>query len=208
MPRNPKKPIRQSKMSAALRKILERLLMIVLVIVCIAAFYLAVILAEIPADQQAPKETKAPSVALSPEQARQTSSFAEISRLTEIFPAPVLALQETDELLFDGGVVNDLAYEGAFARLATLNYHTQAGEKLTLVSIYPSEAFSLLPKGDYLINNTLTGALAGMTAVRMESEEGIRLHVRGENALYAFMATKMEEEQLTKLSRQAMLIMP
>ncbi len=204
----PRKPKKQSKLSAALRKVLERLLLVILVVVCIAAFYLAVILAEIPADQQAPEETKAPAVALAPEQPRQIGSLADIGRLTEIFPAPVLALQPTEALSFDGGVVNDLAYEGAFARLVTLNYHTQAGGKLTLISIYPSEAFSLLPKGDYLINNTLTGALAGMTAVRMESSDGIRLHVRGENALYAFAVPKTEEAQLSELSRQAMLIMP
>ena len=204
----PKKPKKQGKMNAALRKVLERVLMFLLIVVCIGAFYLAVILAEIPADQQAPKASHAPAVALSPEPPRQIASFSEINKLTEIFPAPLLAMQETEALFFDGGVVNDLAFNGAFARRAALSYHTQSGEKLELVSIYPQDAFSLLPKGDYAISNTLTGSLAGMTAVRMESKDGIRLHVRGENGLYAFIAPVMEAEQLALLSRQAMLIMP
>jgi len=204
----PRKPIKQNKLNAVLRKVLERVLLAILVVVCIGAFYLAVILAEVPADQEAPNTPLVPQVALTAEQPRQIGSLNDFGQLTEYFPAPVLALQANTQLTFAGGLVNDLAYEGFFARLVTLTYNTQTGETLTLLSIYPADAFSLLPGKGYQLKDNLTAALAGMTAVRMENANTVRLHVKGENALYAFTAPRMEEEALNEITRQAILVKP
>lgn len=206
MSRKQSKP--KGKISALLRKMLERLLLILLVAVCIAAFYLAVILAEVPADQEAPISTPAPTVVLSAGQPRQIGSLNDFAHLVEQFPAPVLALHDKTQLAFAGGLVNDLAYQGAFARLVTLTYQTTDGGKLTLHSIYPADAFSLLPGEGYLLADTLTASLAGMTAVRMENANTVRLHVKGESALYAFTAPKMAEEALLEITRQTLLVMP
>ncbi len=204
-----RKSIKQkSKLVLVLRKVLERILLILLVAVCIGAFYLAVILAEVPADQGAPTESTVPQVALTAEQPRQIGSLNDLKQLVEHFPSPVLALQANTELAFAGGVVNDLAYKGSFARLVTLTYQTQNGETLKLYSIYPLDAFSLLPGEGYTLQDKLTASLAGMTAVRMENADTIRLHVKGESALYAFTAPKMEEDALSEISRQAVLVKP
>ncbi len=204
-----RKPFRQqSKFYSVLRKVLERALLGLLVVVCIGAFYLAVILAEIPADQGAPEDTSAPSVALSAEQPRQIGSLNDLYQLVEHFPAPALALKPNTQLAFAGGQVNDVAYQGSFARLVTLTYQTQNGETLTLQSIYPADAFSLLPGKGYALKETLTAALAGMTAVRMENADTVRLHVKGESALYAFTAPKMAEEAFSEIYRQAILAKP
>lgn len=204
-----RKPLRQqSKFYSVLRKVLERALLCLLVVVCIGAFYLAVILAEIPADQGAPEAASTPPVALSAEQPRQISSLNDLYQLVEHFPAPALALQANTQLAFAGGLVNDVAYQGSFARLVTLTYQTQNGETLTLQSIYPADAFSLLPGNGYSLKDTLTAALAGMTAVRMENADTVRLHVKGESALYAFTAPKMAEEAFSEIYRQAILAKP
>ncbi len=204
-----RKSIKQkSKLVFVLRKVLERILLVLLVAVCIGAFYLAVILAEVPADQGAPTESPVPQVALTAEQPRQIGSLNDLKQLVEHFPSPVLALQANTELAFAGGVVNDLAYKGSFARLVTLTYQTQNGETLKLYSIYPLDAFSLLPGEGYTLQDKLTASLAGMTAVRMENADTIRLHVKGESALYAFTAPKMEEDALSEISRQAVLVKP
>jgi hypothetical protein len=199
---------KQSRISAAFKKVLDRALMVLMVLLCIGAFYLAVILAEVPADQNTPKASYVPQVSLAPEQPRQIGTLSDLSNLTEHFPAPVLALQASDQLLFTGGLTNDLAYNGGFARLVTLGYQTSSGQKLILYSIYPADAFILLPDGDYQLKNSMTAALAGMTAVRMEDESTVRLHVRGESALYALTAPRMEEEALLQISSQAMLVTP
>lgn len=204
----PRKPIKHNKLNAILRKVLERVLLALLVVLCIGAFYLAVILAEVPADQEAPNISPVPQVTLTAEQPRQIGSLNDLGQLTEYFPAPVLALQGNTQLTFTGGLVNDLAYKGSFARLVTLTYNTQGGETLMLLSIYPADAFSLLPGKDYLLKDNLTAALAGMTAVRMENANTVRLHVKGESALYAFIAPRMEEEALNEISRQAILVKP
>jgi hypothetical protein len=198
----------KSKMVPVVRKVLERSLLVLLVIVCIGAFYLAVILAEVPADQGAPAESSVPQVALTAEQPRQIGSLNDLKQLVEHFPSPVLALQANTQLAFAGGLVNDLAYKGSFARLVTLTYQTQNGETLKLYSIYPLDAFTLLPGENYSLQNTLTASLAGMTAVRMENADTLRLHVKGESALYALTSPKMEEEALSEISRQAILVMP
>jgi hypothetical protein len=198
----------QRKLVLVLRKVLERILLVLLVVVCIGAFYLAVILAEVPADQGAPAESSVPQVALTAEQPRQIGSLNDLKQLVEHFPSPVLALTENTQLAFAGGVVNDLAFQGSFARLVTLTYQTQNGETLKLYSIYPMDAFSLLPGERYTLQDRLTASLAGMTAIRMENADMIRLHVKGESALYALTAPKMGEEQLTDISRQAILVRP
>ena len=198
----------QSKLILALRKVLERFLLVLLMVVCIGAFYLAVILAEVPADQGAPAQNPVPQVALTAEQPRQIGSLNDLKQLVEHFPSPVLALTENDQLAFAGGLVNDLAYKGTFARLTTLTYQTQNGETLKLYSIYPLDAFPLLPGEGYSLQNTLTASLAGMTAVRMENADTVRLHVKGESALYALTAPKMDEELLAGISRQAILVKP
>lgn len=201
-----RKPSKRNRLRVLMKKVLERLLLILLVAVCIGAFYLAVILAEVPADQEATDDTPAPAVTLSAQQPRQIGTLNDLSQLAEHFPAPVLALSADTRLAFDGGQVNDLAYKGAFARLVTLTYRTQTGEALTLKSIYPADAFILLPGEGFQLMEHLTGALAGMTAVRMENKDTVRLHVRGENALYALTAPKMEEEALSEITRQALLV--
>ncbi len=203
-----RKPVKQHKTFAFLRKVLDKVLLAVLIVVCIGAFYLAVILAEIPADQQAPAMTPAPKVVLAAQQPRQIGSMSDFSQLVESFPAPALALQANTQLAFAGGLVNDLAYQGSFARLVTLTYQTMDGETLTLSSIYPNDAFSLLPGEGYALKDTLTASLAGMTAVRMENADTVRLHVKGESALYAFTAPRMAEEALSEITRQAILLKP
>jgi hypothetical protein len=47
-----------------------------------------------------------------------------------------------------------------------------------------------------------------MTAVRMEKEDSIRLHVRGQSAMYVFTAPTMDEEAFAEITRQALLTMP
>ncbi len=205
MPRPTKK---KNRLAEFLSKALGRVLLIVLVLICIGVFYVAVILAEIPADQQVPEATAAPSITLSPEQPWRIASLGDLTTLTANFPAPALVFQMGDALIFDEGLVNDLAYEGSFARMITLSYHTPAGEKLTLYSIYPADAFVLLPGSGYVLQDALTASLAGMTAVRMENGSEVRLHVRGESALYAMTAPLMGEEQLSLISRQALLLVP
>lgn len=190
------------------RKILERALLVLLVLLCVGAFYIAVILAEVPPEEQAAQETPVPQAALAPDQPRQIGSLGDLGQLVANFPAPVLAIQPSEEVAFDGGLTNDLAYEGAFARIVTLSYHTVEGYALSLQSIYPVDAFSLIPGEGYSLSKSMTAAMAGMTAVRMEKEGAIRLHVRGQSAMYVFTMPAMDEEAFAGLTRQALLTMP
>jgi hypothetical protein len=77
-----------------------------------------------------------------------------------------------------------------------------------LQSIYPVDAFSLLPGEGYTLKGDMTAPIAGMTAVRMEKEGSIRLHVRGQSAMYVFTAPSMDEAAFEDITRQALLTMP
>ena len=190
------------------RKILERVLLTLLVLLCVGAFYIAVILAEAPPEEQAAHGTPVPQATLSPDQPRQIGSLSDLGQLVQNFPAPVLAIQPSETIVFDGGLTNDLAYQGAFARIVTLSYHTDKEQSLTLQSIYPVDAFSLLPGEGYTLKNDMTAPIAGMSAVRMEKEGSIRLHVRGQTAMYVFTAPVKDEEAFAVITRQALLTMP
>lgn len=199
---------RKPRKNSLPRRLLERVLLTLLVLLCVGLFYIAVILAEVPPEDQGAVPTKTAAVTLAPDQPRRIDSLGNLYSLTANFPAPVLAIQPSTAIAFDSGLVNDLAYQGTFARMVTLSYHTPEGYSLTLQSIYPGDAFSLLPGEGYSLKSDLTATLAGMAAVRMEKMGSVRLHVRGENGLYVFTAPDMPEETLSALVRQAFLAMP
>ena len=190
-----------------LRRILERVAMLLFVLFCVAAFYLVVILAEVPEEvEQTAQATQPAQTVLSPSSPQKITSAAEVGSLIEGFPAPVLSFAQSPDLSFVDGLANDLAYEGAFARVVTLRYETAYGQEVTVQSIYPADALTLLGQDGLSLGQNLTGALAGMTAVRMESDTKIRLHVRGQSALYAMTAPKMDEEVFSSLTKLAQLI--
>ena len=120
------------------------------------------------------------------------------------FPAPVMSFMSGSGMTFVSAVSSDAAVSGGFGRIATLYWQTESGEPVTLQSIWPADAFSLL-EGGYHFTLTLGPSLFGNASVRMENDESIRLHVATDRGLYVFLVPRPLSAQVSALCRSLQL---
>ena len=206
MPRTKTAPKREPrKPHPRLKKALHVLLMTLLAVILVALFYLAVILGQpeepenaIDIDQAQPLLTASPALNIQSER--------QVAVLAEAFPVPVLAFMEGMGPVLVSGTSYDQAYEGGFARICELQYTTDKGLEITLTTIYPARAIELLGKDGYTLTGAAAQNLTGLTAVRMENADHIRLHAQASDAIYALTLPKLTDDTLTTVTRVLELV--
>lgn len=206
MPRTKTAPKREPrKPHPRLKKALHVLLMTLLAVILVALFYLAVILGQpeepenaIDIDQTQPLLTASPALNIQSER--------QVAALAEAFPVPVLAFMEGMGPVLVSGTSYDQAYEGGFARICELRYTTDNGLEITLTTIYPARAVELLGKDGYTLTGAAAQNLTGLTAVRMESADRIRLHAQASDAIYALTLPKLTDDTITTVTRVLELV--
>ncbi len=206
MPRTKTAPKREPrKPHPRLKKALHVLLMTLLAVILVALFYLAVILGQpeepenaIDIDQTQPLLTASPALNIQSER--------QVAALAEAFPVPVLAFMEGMGPVLVSGTSYDQAYEGGFARICELRYTTDNGLEITLATIYPARAVELLGKDGYTLTGAAAQNLTGLTAVRMENADHIRLHAQASDAIYALTLPKLTDDTLTTVTRVLELV--
>ena len=206
MPRTKTAPKREPrKPHPQLKKALHVLLMALLAVILVALFYLAVILGQpeepenaIDIDQTQPVLTASPALNIQSER--------QVTALAEAFPVPVLAFMEGMGPVLVSGTSYDQAYEGGFARICELRYTTDNGLEITLTTIYPARAVELLGKDGYTLTGAAAQNLTGLTAVRMESADRIRLHAQASDAIYALTLPKLTDDTITTVTRVLELV--
>ena len=206
MPRTKTAPKREPrKPHPRLKKALHVLLMTLLTVILVALFYLAVILGQpeepenaIDIDQTQPLLTASPALNIQSER--------QVAALAEAFPVPVLAFMEGMGPVLVSGTSYDQAYEGGFARICELRYTTDNGLEITLATIYPARAVELLGKDGYTLTGAAAQNLTGLTAVRMESADHIRLHAQASDAIYALTLPKLTDDTITTVTRVLELV--
>lgn len=206
MPRTKTAPKREPrKPHPRLKKALHVLLMTLLAVILVALFYLAVILGQpeepenaIDIDQTQPLLTASPALNIQSER--------QVAALAEAFPVPVLAFMEGMGPVLVSGTSYDQAYEGGFARICELRYTTDNGLEITLVTIYPARAVELLGKDGYTLTGAAAQNLTGLTAVRMENADHIRLHAQASDAIYALTLPKLTDDTITTVTRVLELV--
>ena len=206
MPRTKTAPKREPrKPHPRLKKALHVLLMTLLAVILVALFYLAVILGQpeepenaIDIDQTQPLLTGSPALNIQSER--------QVAALAEAFPVPVLAFMEGMGPVLVSGTSYDQAYEGGFARICELRYTTDNGLEITLTTIYPARAVELLGKDGYTLTGAAAQNLTGLTAVRMESADHIRLHAQASDAIYALTLPKLTDDTITTVTRVLELV--
>ena len=188
-----------------LKKALHVLLMTLLAVILVALFYLAVILGQpeepenaIDIDQTQPLLTASPALNIQSER--------QVAALAEAFPVPVLAFMEGMGPVLVSGTSYDQVYEGGFARICELRYTTDNGLEITLTTIYPARAVELLGKDGYTLTGAAAQNLTGLTAVRMESADHIRLHAQASDAIYALTLPKLTDDTITTVTRVLELV--
>ena len=206
MPRTKTAPKKEPrKPHPRLKKALHVLLMTLLAVILVALFYLAVILGQpeepenaIDIDQTQPLLTGSPALNIQSER--------QVAALAEAFPVPVLAFMEGMGPVLVSGTSYDQAYEGGFARICELRYTTDNGLEITLTTIYPARAVELLGKDGYTLTGAAAQNLTGLTAVRMESADHIRLHAQASDAIYALTLPKLTDDTITTVTRVLELV--
>lgn len=191
------------------RRILRSVLLTLLAVVLFFVFYIAVVMGQPQTDprgaaptvnmhQLLPAPLSAP-IALPSDQ--------ELGRLAEVFPAPVM-FAGSKALTFVQGECADVPFEDGVARIVTLTYRTEDFDTLTVQSIYPARALSLLNKDGRSFTGMSTDNMAGMKFVTMKDAATLRLHAQGEEALYVFTTPVAERGTLDQWTNALQLYRP
>lgn len=176
----------------------------VLAVVLVALFYLAVILGQPQADDQAAVDLSQPLLAASPAQA--IASEDQLGGLVAAFPVPVMSFVSGAGPALTAGTSYDTAFEDGFARVVKLQYALPDGGTVTARSIYPARALSLVGREGYRLNEASSLSLAGLRAVRMEGADTIRLHAQSSDALYVLTLPAMSADDLAALTKSLQLL--
>ncbi len=177
------------------------ILLAVMSLVLAGAFYLLVILGQPQDTPEQAVQIQEHQPLVQPLPALQTTDE---TALAADFPAPVMLLGTQDALLVSG-VRYDAAFEDGFGRLATLEYRLPDGTAVTVTSIYPARAMALADKSGFTLTADMDGVLAGYRAMRLESEDFIRLCAQGEEAVYVLTMPKGADTRLADLTKDLYL---
>ena len=186
------------------RRVLKALGAALLAALLAAVFYVAVILGE-PQEVDRAVKPLADQPLLQASPAIHVEGEGQLSVLLSAFPAPVMYPLSGSGLTLVSGTSYDTAFEDGFGRIVSLSYVNGAGQGMTVESIYPARALSLMGRGDYHLAGVAGQSLAGLKSVRMENGASIRLHAQGEEAIYVVTVPKMESSELIGFTRSLQL---
>lgn len=173
-------------------------------LVLVAVFYLAVVLGQPqPSENEVKVKQDQPLLTASP--AKSITAEDQLGTLIEDYPAPVMSFLAGAGPTFQSGLSYDAVFDGGFGRIVELTYRLSSGDAIKVQTIYPARALSLVPRGDYRLTTAATQALAGLRAIRMESDAAIRLHAQGTDALYVLTVPQMTQDELTALTKSLQL---
>ena len=178
-----------------MKRVFRWLLLSLLSAVLIFLFYVAVVMGQPLADASQAAQS-APQ--LLPEPLSQPIALMEeeaIRDLAEVFPAPVM-YAGGKALTFVNGVCEDVPFEDGVARVVTLTYRTADFDTLTLQSIYPARALSLLDKDGRTFAAMTQDRMVSLRYVAMQDAATLRLHAQGEEALYVLTTPLADSNQV------------
>lgn len=187
------------------RRILRRIGITVLIGLALVFAYLFLLLGE---PDEAAKNAAVPIeetivMPMSPFEAPGESS---VENLADTFGYPVLSLHQGVEMR--KARIYDTAFEGGYARCVTITYAFEDGTQLTVESIRPTAAVTLIDQEGYTLDATALYALGGLNAARMENDVNICVFAQNDTAVYAVTCPQTHRDQFDSLLRQTMLVEP
>lgn len=183
------------------RRIVRTVLMALLTVVLLAAFYIAVIMGNPQEAESSALTVRQDQPLVSPlDNPLLITSEGDLGAVLNRFPAPMMAAMHSTVLTFEKGVCRDVPFENGLGRIATLTYRTAEGAAVTVSSIYPARALSLIDKADFTISANAGLPLAGLRSVRMENTANIRMHAQGSEALYVVTLPRLSATALRTLT--------
>ena len=184
-----------------IRKSLLRIIGAVIAAALLALLAASLILAK-PQEEKSETAAARPSENASPAVSIQSES--DLVSLISAFPAPVMSFMSGSGMTFVSATSSDVAYGGGFARIAVLYWQTAEGVPVTLRTVWPADALSLLESGFHFMP-AAGPTLFGSASVRMEKDDSIRLHTATDQALYVVLLPCSLSGQAVDLCRSLQL---
>ena len=186
------------------KRVVRRTLAALGIVLALALAYVFLLMGEPGEDDQLARQavTQEETIRV-PIAAAQATGDADLTQLAANFGKPVLAMSG-EGLTLAKATLFDTAFRGGYARRLTLQYAFADGAILTVESIRPTAAVELL-KSDYRLNVDKLYTLAGMDAVRMDSDTEITLVARGTAAVYVVLCPTAHAADLTAVTKLASL---
>lgn len=169
------------------RRVLRPVLLTLLAVMLIFVFYIAVVMGQPQAVVTGTNRSAAANQPL-PEPLSGPVAITDdkfLGSLADVFPAPVM-YAGGKTLTFLSGACEDVPFEDGVARVVTLTYRTADFDTLTVQSIYPARALSLLGQDGRSFTGVSVDNMAGLKYVGMKDAATVRMHAQGEEALYVF----------------------
>jgi len=196
----------EQKPPAKWKAVVKRILIILALCIALAFLYLFLLLGEPDDDDEVLlSQTSQEEVIQIPMTGQEMAGNIDISAAAVSFGTSVMQLRG-DILTLQKAALYDTAYHGGYARRLTLTYQFTDGQVMTIDSIRPASAVSLLQDSDYAIRVDTLYTMSGMDAVRMDSDDYIRVAAQGEDAAYVVHIPLSKEDQLTDLLRYTGLV--
>ncbi|MBQ2952448.1 MAG: hypothetical protein IJE07_02720 [Clostridia bacterium] len=192
-----------------MKRVVRVMLLTLLAIVLLCVFYIAVVMGQPQQDAAGSQRSVREEQAL-PEPLDAPVMIADDAALGDVaaaFPAPVMyAAGKT--LTFVSGACEDVPFEDGVARVVTLTYLTADFDTLTVQSIYPARALSLLEGEGRSFTGVTVDTLAGIRYVAMQDAATVRMHAQGEEALYVFTTPLAEYRVIDQWTNALQLYRP
>lgn len=192
------------KKPSRLRLILLRVAVAVLLVIALVFAYIFLLLGE-PDEEAKYVDLPDEELITMPMSALEIPGEANLQNLANTFGQPVMAFYGGPTL--QRARVYDTAFGGGYARRVTLTYAFEDGTQLTVESIRPTSAVTLLGSG-YSLSASSLYALGGLDAARMDGGGRICIFGESDTAAYAVLCPESHEDDLSGLLRQTTLIAP
>lgn len=178
----------------------------VLVILALVFAYIFLLLGEPDDDVKYLPEKAAEESVTMPMTALDMPGESDPQKLADTFGQPVLVLEQS--LAMYKARMYDTAFEGEYARCVTVTYAFEDGAQLTVQSIRPTAAVSLIKQQDYRLDGSALYTMAGLTAARMQNDTSVCVFAQSDTAVYAITCPASHADQLPDLLRYTTLAAP
>lgn len=193
------------KQPSRLQRILTRIGLTVLLILALVLAYIFLLLGE--PDEDAKYMSEQPEAAITmPMSPLEVPGEGDVSFMADTFDAPVLSLYHG--LTMQKARIYDTAFEGGYARRVTLTYAFEDGQLLTVESIRPTAAVTLLQTAGAKLDATSLYTLGGTNAARMDNGQNACVFGQSDTAVYAVTCPLSHADELADLLRATVMIAP
>ena len=195
----------QLKPPSLFRRVLKRVGFAVLLVLALVFAYLFLLLGEPDEDAKYMQKAAEETIAM-PMSALEVPGEANVQTMADAFNQPVLSLGQALEM--KKARIYDTAFEKGYARRVTLTYAFEDGTEITVESLRPTAAVTLLHEKGYKLDAAALYTLGGLNAGRMDNASTLCIFGQSDTAVYAVRCPRTHAQELTSLLRYTMLIAP